>query len=170
MTTNEDIRTAQSKVREAYAMSPDTALSTSHASAEVSDGLKCVFRQGTETAVMDLPEVMGGTNKGPTPGFHARAAVSGCVAIGIKMEAANQGISIDSIHVGIEMDFDDSAALGMGLNSAAPLATRLVITVNTDHEESDVQALVAQVLEKDTFFLALRDEQAVTAEIVLNRS
>ena len=74
MTTNEDIRTAQLKVREAYKMSPDTALSTSHASAEVGDGLKCVFKQGTETAVMDLPEVMGGTNKGPTPGFHARAA------------------------------------------------------------------------------------------------
>ena len=170
MTTNEDIRTAQSKVREAYATRPDSALSTSHASAEVGDGLKCVFKQGTKTAVMDLPEVMGGTNKGPTPGFHARAAVSGCVAIGIKMEAANQGISIDSIHVGIEMDFDDSAALGMGSNSAAPLATRLVITVTTDHEESDIQALVAQVLEKDTFFLALRDAQAVTAEIVLDRS
>ena len=170
MTTNEDIRTAQLKVREAYKMSPDTALSTSHASAEVGDGLKCVFKQGKETAVMDLPEVMGGTNKGPTPGFHARAAVSGCVAIGIKMEAANQGISIDSIHVGIEMDFDDSAALGMGSNSAAPLATRLVITVTTDHEESDIQALVAQVLEKVTFFLALRGAQAVTADIVLERS
>ena len=170
MTTNEDIRTAQSKVREIYATRPDSALSTSHASAEVGHGLKCVFKQGTETTVMDLPEVMGGNNKGPTPGFHARAAITGCVAIGIKMEAANQGISIDSIHVGIEMDFDDSAALGMGSNSAAPLATRLVITVTTDHEESDIQALVAQVLEKDTFFLALRDAQAVTAEIVLDRS
>ena len=170
MTTNEEIRTAQSKVREAYATRPDSALSTSHASAEVGDGLKCVFKQGAETAVMVLPKVMGGTNKGPTPGFHARAAVSGCVAIGIKMEAANQGISIDCIHVGIEMDFDDSAALGMGSNSAAPLATRLEIKVTTDHEESDIQALVAQVLEKDTFFLALRDAQPVTAEIVLDRS
>ena len=170
MTTNEEIRTAQSKVLEAYATRPDSALSTSHASAEIGHGLKCVFKQGTETAVMDLPEVMGGTNQGPTPGFHARAAVSGCVAIGIKMEAANQGISIDSIHVGIEMDFDDSAALGMGSNSAAPLATRLVITVTTDHEESDIQALIARVLENDTFFLALRDAQPVTAEIVLDRS
>ncbi len=170
MKTNEEIRTAQSKIREAFATRPDSALSTSHASAEIGNGLKCVFKQGTETAVMDLPEVMGGTNKDPSPGFHARAAVSGCVDIGIKMEAANQGISIDSIHVGIEMDFDDSAALGMGSNSAAPLATRLVITVTTDHEESDIQALVAQVLEKDTFFLALRDAQAVSAKIVLDRS
>ena len=170
MTTNEDIRTAQAKVRKAYATRPDSALSTSHAFAEIAHGLKCFFKQGTETAVMDLPEVMGGTNKGPTPGFHARAAVSGCVAIGIKMEAANQGISIDSIHVGIEMDFDDSAALGMGSNSAAPLATRLEIKVTTDHKEADIQALVAQVLEKDTFFLALRDAQPVTAEIVLDRS
>ena len=67
MTTNEDIRTAQSKVREAYATRPDSALSTSHASAEIGHGLKCFFKQGTETAVMDLPEVIGGTNKGPTP-------------------------------------------------------------------------------------------------------
>ena len=81
MTTNEDIRTAQSKVRETYATSPDAALSTSHASAKIGHGLKCVFKQGTETVVMDLPEVMDGTNKGPTPGFHARAAVGGCVTI-----------------------------------------------------------------------------------------
>ena len=170
MTTNEDIRTAQSKVHEIYATRPDSALSTSRASAEIGHGLTCVFRQGTETAVMDMPEVIGGNNKGPTPGFHARAAITGCVAIGIKMEAANQGISIDGIHVGIEMDFDDSAALGMGSNSAAPLATRLAITVKTSHEEAEIQVLVAQVLEKDTFFLALRDAQAVTAEIVLERS
>ena len=65
MTTNEDIRTAQSKVREAYATEPDSALSTSYASAEIVHDLKCVFKQGTETAVMDLPELMGGTNKGP---------------------------------------------------------------------------------------------------------
>ena len=52
MTTNEEIRTAQSKVREAYAMSPDTALSTSHASAEIGHGLKCVFMQGTETCLL----------------------------------------------------------------------------------------------------------------------
>ena len=170
MTTNEDIRTAQSKVHEIYATRPDSALSTSRASAQIGHGLTCVFRQGTETAVMDMPEVIGGNNKGPTPGFHARAAITGCVAIGIKMEAANQGISIDGIHVGIEMDFDDSAALGMGSNSAAPLATRLAITVKTSHKEAEIQALVAQVLERDTFFLALRDAQAVTAEIVLDRS
>ena len=53
MTTNEDIRTAQLKVRESYATSPDSTLSTSHASAEIGHGLKCVFKQGTETAVMN---------------------------------------------------------------------------------------------------------------------
>ena len=120
--------------------------------------------------MIDLPEVMGGTNKGPTAGFHARAAVSGCVAIGIKMEAANQGLTIDGIHVGIKMDFDDNAPFGMGSNGAAPFATQLAITVKTSHDEADIQALVAQVFEKDTFFLALRDEQAVSAEIVLDQN
>jgi translation initiation factor IF-1 len=45
-----------------------------------------------------------------------------------------------------------------------------VITVKTSHEESDIQALIARVLENDTFFLALRDAQPVTAKIVLDRS
>ena len=40
MTTNEEIKTAQSKVREAYAKRPDSALSTSHASVEIGHGLK----------------------------------------------------------------------------------------------------------------------------------
>ena len=42
--------------------------------------------------------------------------------------------------------------------------------IRDSHEEADIQELVAQVLEKDTFFLALRDAQPVTAEIVLDRS
>ncbi len=70
------------------------------------------------------------------------------------MHSVKQKTSFDAVH----MNFDDSAPLGMGSNSAALLATRLAITVKTSHDEAHIQALVAQVVEKDTFFLALRNE------------
>ena len=70
MAADEDIRTAQAQAREAYATRPESALSMlSHAHAEIGHGLTCVFTQGTDTAVMDLPEGMGGANKVQHQGF-----------------------------------------------------------------------------------------------------
>lgn len=53
------------------------ALSTNHATAVVKDGLSCTFTQGEFSAVMDMPEIMGGDASGPTPGFFARAGSLG---------------------------------------------------------------------------------------------
>ena len=46
-----------------------------------------------------MPTIAGGNDEGPTPGFHARAASSGCVAIGIKQEAIFRQIKCESIKV-----------------------------------------------------------------------
>jgi uncharacterized OsmC-like protein len=108
---------------------------------------------------------VGGDNAGPTPGFFARASIAGCVSMGIKQTAVQEGLAIDSVSVDVEMDFADGASLGFGEDSAAPLETRLFIQIDTDSPKSEVVALVDRVLEKDTFFLALRDAQSVKTNV-----
>jgi uncharacterized OsmC-like protein len=161
MSTSTEIRAAQDRVAEAFRRKPGMAFSTAKGSARVADGLLCHYRQDGREVSMDMGTVLGGAGAAPTPGFYFRAAVAGCVAIGIKMTAAREGIEIESVDVGIEMDFDDSAILGLGTHSAAPLETRLVISLRSREDGGKLNALVDHALAADPFFLALKDAQKV---------
>ena len=165
MITNEDIRNIQINVREAFTKSPEYALNTSKSYAEVTNALVCTYSEGSRKTIMDMPTIAGGNDEGPTPGFHARAAIAGCVAIGIKQEAIFRQIKCESIKVELEMDFDDAAMFGIGENTAAPLNTRLLIMIVSEEGQEILQNLVDRVLEMDPYFLALRDSQSVSAEL-----
>ena len=159
------VRDAVNRVIDVFKKRPQKALSTNQATAVVDDGLRCLFRQGEHDAVMDMPEIMGGGDAGPTPGFFARAGIAGCVSIGLKQAAILEGLRFDRVTVDIETDFDDGASLGVGTASAAPLETRLAIRIETAVPEADVAALVDKVLHRDPWFLALRDAQAMKTRV-----
>ena len=165
MTKDTKIREAQNRIIEVYTKRPKAALSTVQASARIEDGIACVFTQGEQRLVMDLPEIMGGDATGPTPGLYARASISGCVAMAIKQLAARKGLVFQSINVDIEMDLDDRALFGLGNASAAPLETRLFIQIETNIAEAEVATIVDEAMEMDTYFLALRDAQQVKLSV-----
>ena len=166
MDRNSQIRTAQERMIAVYRKKPGSVFSSVRASGHLGDGLTCEFRQGDHQAVMDMAKIYGGDDKGPSPGFFIRAGLAGCVAIGIKLTAAREGIVLNSIDVDVEMDFDDSAVFGLGSNSAAPLETRLTIALQSSAPWDQVTAMVDRALAADTFFLALKDAQNVKARVV----
>ena len=168
MNKDSRIRDAQNRVIDVFKKKQKMALSTNHATASIKDGLKCTFTQGEFSAVMDMPEIMGGDASGPTPGFFARAGIAGCVSMGIKQAAVMAGMVFDTVNVDIETDFDDGAAMGLGMASAAPLETRLVIRINTSLSEPEVSALIEKALSMDPWFLALRDAQRVKFNLKIN--
>ena len=166
MDRNAQIRAAQERVIAVYREKPKTAFSSAQASGHVGEGLTCRFRQGDREAIMDMSKVIGGDEKGPSPGFFIRAGLAGCVAIGIKLTATREGVAIDAIDVDLEMDFDDGAMFGVGSNTAAPLETRFTITLQSSAPWEEVTAMVDRALAADPYFLALRDAQSVTARVV----
>lgn len=161
------IREAQNRVKDVYQKRPKKALSTVRATAIIDDGMTCKFTQGEFTAIMDMPEIMGGDAAGPTPGFFGRAAIAGCLSMGIKQYAVMSGIVFDTVVVDIETVFDVSASMGLGAASAAPLETRLTIRVKTSLPEPEVSALIKKVLDIDPWYLALRDAQRVKYDFVV---
>jgi uncharacterized OsmC-like protein len=167
MSTSTEIRAAQDRVAEAFRRKPSVAFSTVRGSASVADDLLCNYRQDGHEVAMDMGTVLGGAGVAPTPGFYFRAAIAGCAAMGIKMTAAREGMEIEAINVDIEMDFDDSALLGMGTNPAAPLETRLVISLQSREDGKKLKAMVDRALASDPFFLALRDSQKVITAFAL---
>ena len=63
------------------------------------------------------------------------------------------------------MKFDDGAILGMGSNTAAPMLTKLLISLKSNSSDDELNTLVTEALEADPFFIALRDPQTVVSEI-----
>ena len=169
MENDSKIRDSIRRVIDVFEKRPETGRSSIAATAVISDGLRVDFTQGEHSAVMDLPETMGGEGIGPTPGFFGRAGIAGCVAMGIKQAAILAELVFDNITVDIENDFDDGAVYGMGTCSAAPLETRLAIRIQTAVPEAEVVALVEHVLQRDPWFLALRDAQVVKPQVIVQR-
>jgi len=159
------IKTAMDRMEDVYKKRPSVAQSTSSVTGTIDEGLTCSITDGHHTVVSDLPVVMGGNDAGPTPGYYARAGIAGCVGIGIKMNAARAGHDFRSVRVIVETDFDDRAAYKLCDETAAPIETRLKIEIDSDLEEDELAALVEDVLEHDTWFLALRDAQFVRTSI-----
>ena len=169
-TSNNAIKAALSRLAEVYRKKPSTALSTSSVVGTIEKGTLCRITDGAHNVVTDLPEPMGGEDAGPSPGFFARAGLAGCVAIGIKMEAARAGYEFRSINVQVETDFDDRAFYGLGDKPAAPLETRLTIKIDSDLDEDTLSVFVNDVLDCDTWYVALRDAQRIKASIVSTMS
>jgi uncharacterized OsmC-like protein len=169
-TGNNTIKAALDRLAGVYRKKPATALSTCSVAGIIEKGMLCRITDGAHDVVTDLPEPMGGEDAGPTPGFFVRAGLAGCVAIGIKMEAARAGYEFKSINVQVETDHDDRAFYGLGDKSAAPLETRLAIKIDSDLDEDTLSVFVNDVLDRDTWFVALRDAQRVKASIVSTMS
>jgi len=163
------IQEAQRRVIDRIRADPARARSTITTTGRVCDGLVCEVRQGKFHTVMDLGRGMGGDASAPSPGFFARAAIAGCVAISIKLLAARESLHFKAVDVDVETDFDDAALYGMGSGNAGPHETRLTIAVKTNEPEARVSEVVDRAIEAAPWFLALRAPQAVTRQVSVNR-
>ncbi|PCD77385.1 OsmC family protein [Pseudothioclava arenosa] len=164
---DEAIRKAQTAVIERMSADLDAACNTLVTTGRIEAGLACHVTQGKFSATLDMGPGMGGDGLGPSPGFFARAGVVGCVAIGVKMMAAREGLVFRTLDVTIECDFDDAALMGLSPRSAAPLASRIKIAIDTDADPATVEDLVSRALAVDPWFLALRDAQVVEHEVII---
>ena len=162
------IREAQNGVIARMKANPEKAGSTIMTTGRVENGLVCTVQQGKFSTVMDLGRGMGGDASAPSPGFYARAAIAGCVAMAIKMLAARECLEFASVEVTVETDFDDGALFGLGEASAAPAETRVNIDIASGEPAEFVHDLVGRALEMDPWYLALRDAQTVCPRLALN--
>jgi uncharacterized OsmC-like protein len=166
MSRNDKIRIAVERVADVFRKKPAAAFNTKRATGRIEHGLVCNARQDDYTATMDMPEPIGGDGSAPSPGFHIRMGLVGCVAVGIKLTAAREGVDVGVIDVEVEMDFDDAAMIGVSDNTAAPLETRIIIAIESTAPWAKVEAMVGRALERDPYFVAFRDAQPMKTKLV----
>lgn len=165
MSKDEIAREGQERAIKVFKAKPALAKSVNTGRATVEEGLACTFQQGTHSATLDMPEAMGGSDTGPSPGFFGRAGVTGCLAIGIKMTALRAGLSVSKITVDIEQDFDNRGVLGFDDVPAVASDNRLTVNIESEHDEDTLRDLVEDTIKGDPWFLSFRDAQPVSVAV-----
>jgi uncharacterized OsmC-like protein len=96
------------------AVKPSRGQITCTTRARLTHGLRCEIEDGPWRLVADMPGKAGGDDTAPNPGVLGRAALASCLAIGIATWSARLGVTIESLEVEVQADFDARGELGVG--------------------------------------------------------
>lgn len=114
MADQSTIREAVERSIQLLALKPSRGHLTCTTRARLADGLRCEIEEGSWKLAADMPAKVGGDETAPTPGVLGRAALAGCLTIGIAAWAARLSIPIDALEVEVQADFDARGELGIG--------------------------------------------------------
>jgi uncharacterized OsmC-like protein len=165
MDRNAHVKAAQMRAISVYSRRPERAFVVNAGAAEVTDGLTCTYEQDGHRLTIDMPAAVGGSDQAPSPGFFGRAAICGCLAIGIKMTAARETLDLQRVRVAIEQDWDNRGVLGMEGASSVPSDTRISVEVVSAEPEHVLTDMITRAIAADPWFLAFRDAQPVSTTL-----
>ncbi len=150
---------------------PDEARYTDTAArAILGDALRVeVAGPSGERLVTDMPGGVGGRGEEVSPGWLFRAAIASCVASVIGMEAAAQGIGLDSLEVEVDSESDDRGVLSMDPEvPAGPLSARVRVRASADGvEEGRLREIIERGAGRCPVFDATRRAVEISLQLDL---
>lgn len=132
------IKTSIERTTKALTLKPSLGQSTGISKVRITNGLSCEIQEGDWKLNADMPSSVGGNNSGPTPGVYGRAAFGSCLAIGYMMKAASMNISINSLEIEVQADYDDGALFGTNDNPPGYLQVKYIVTIESDAPEPSI--------------------------------
>ena len=167
MATDEQIRTALKRTRKAIELRPGIASGTMKTSTRLEDGVRCVSRNGDWSFEIDEPSSVGGDNSAPSPGVYGLGALTGCVAMAIKNEAVLSYVSVTSVEVNVEADYDDRGMYLMDGVKPGFQEFRMFINVDSSATDEKIREIVENALKTDTWFNVFTHKQKVSTDITV---
>lgn len=140
--TTERIKSAFERNGRAIELRPAMGQKTAVTKARIVEGLRCEINEGRWTTTIDASEKSGGTGAGPDPGFVVRSALAACFAMGYATWAAHMGVSVSSIDVELQADFDARGQHGVDGIPAGYSEVRYLVRIESPAPDADVQRVV----------------------------
>jgi uncharacterized OsmC-like protein len=165
MATDREIRIALDRARKAIELRPDIAKGCMKTHLRLHDGVKCISRYGDWTFEIDEPTSVGGDGSAPSPGVYGMSALAGCVAMSIKMQAAQAGLPINAIDVEVEAPYDDRGSFSMDDIPPGFQGFHLKIDVESPASEEKLRAIIDRAFEISSWFHVFTHAQKVTADV-----
>jgi len=165
MATDEQIRIALNRAQKAIELRPRIAFGTMKTSTRLQDGLKCISRNGDWSFEIDEPTSAGGENTAPSPGVYGLGALTGCVAMSIKIQAIQSNVPVDGISVDAEADYDERGLFRMDSVPPGFQEFRLSIQVDSPAPTDKVRKVVEEALRISSWFDVFTRGQKLTTDI-----
>jgi uncharacterized OsmC-like protein len=151
-----------------FTQRPGSARSTYKVTAQIGDGLKATTREGDWNVEFDMPVALGGGGTSPTPGVYGRAALLGCLAIGLRLEAVQGGLTLDAVDLSMEVACDDRGLFGLADVPPGYEAFRVQITVKSRAPEAEVRALIERTLARSPWYDVFARAQNIRTDITVS--
>lgn len=132
---SEKVANARRRSIEVLTARPDLAQVSNSATATLEAGVRCSVVAEDHTLTVDLPELVGGEDQGPTPSQLVASGLAACLAQGYAAIAAQEGIQLDGVEVSVEGEFDARGMYGIGTDTPAGF-NRLTYSAILDSPES----------------------------------
>ncbi|HME40713.1 MAG TPA: OsmC family protein [Steroidobacteraceae bacterium] len=166
----ENLQAALTRVQNAFAQHPSLAKQDKVTTATVREGTLCQVAEDGWQFVVDMPETLGGTVKGPTPGTYVRSGLAACLAIGYSMRAALLGVPIRGVQIELQADMDLRGIFCGMTTVPAYNGITYVVTVDSDAPESDIRRVLDEADARSPYMEVFRRPQSLRRETKIVRS
>jgi uncharacterized OsmC-like protein len=169
MTKLAEIKRALERADKVVTDNPGRGQRTYQNRAVIVHGTLCEIEEKGFRFSTDVGRGLGGSDDSPTPGTFLRTALSGCIAIGIKLWAARKDVPVENIEVTLEADSDARGILGLS-DMVAPGFTglRVSIAVCSPALPEAVEEVIAASLRYSPIWDVVRNAQPIAADIRIN--
>ena len=170
MASQQEIKAALERATKTITLKPSVGQRVYVNTAVVENGLACRVAEKNHVLLADLPPSMGGEDCGPSPGILLRAALSSCVAIGIKIWAARKDVAVDRVEVRVETNVDARGQFGVSEDIAPGFeAVRMHIGVDSPADPDVLGDIIETSLRFSPLMDVFRKAQAIETQISLGR-
>jgi uncharacterized OsmC-like protein len=151
----------------AFTRRPGCARNTYKVTAQLGDGLRATTHEHDWKIDFDMPVALGGDGTWPTPGVYGRAALVGCIAIGIRMEAVQGKLPLTALSVSMEVDCDDRGLFGLADVPPGYGGFRIGIMVESPAPDAEVRAAIDRALARSPWYDVFARAQNIRADVTV---
>jgi uncharacterized OsmC-like protein len=124
--------------------------------------------RGTTDVVSDHPEVLVGTDHGPTPVEYLLHGIAACLTAGIANIAAARGVTLTKVESTVEGDVDLLGILGLSDGSVRNGYEQIRVTfhIEGDADDETLRGIVEQSRRRSAVYDALTQPTPVVIDVV----
>lgn len=164
------LKSALQRAEHVFGKRPEMAKMQKISTATVRGGTRCEFVEDEWHYAADMPEPLGGTATGPTPGTFIRAGLATCLAVGYSMRAAYLGIPVRGIKVELHTAIDNRGIFCGQAEVPIYADIAYVVTVDSDAPDADIERLLDEADERSPYLSLFRTPQKLRREIKIVRT
>lgn len=106
--------------------------------------------------IIDEPEMLGGSDKGPNPVELLIGTAGSCFSITFQVLASQQGITLEEMNVDIEADLNAAVFLGLEEGDGGIIDPVITLKAKTSATKEQIESIAQTALQKSPVLMSMK--------------